>query len=100
MNERTDSRFKERLKEYVRYPDMKELIARLREVPDSYVGFVSGVVAYTSRSPEGLKAVKNYMDTTENLTTSDILRIVSEQPDFPDCCVGGRFENRKGESHE
>lgn len=85
----------ERIKEYERYPGMKELIAKLRKVPGSYTGFVAGVIAYTSKSPKGLEAVMNYIDTVEELTTSDVVRFISEQTDFLDYCVDGGFEAGK-----
>lgn len=96
MNEEERTGFEEKLKEYERYPGIKELIAKLRCIPNSYIGFIAGIVAYTYRSPEGLSAVMDYLDTEEDLTTSDIIRFVSERPDFFDCCVGGKYENRKG----
>ena len=100
MNEKVRSGFEEKLKEYEQYPGMEELIAKLKRVPDSYIVFIAGVVVYTYRSPEGLSEVVDYLDTEGDLTTSDIIRFVSERPDFHDCCVGGKYENRKGASHE
>ncbi len=98
MNESIDLAFEERLKIYERDESMKDLIAGLKEIPGSYVGFVAAVVAYTSRSSEGQKFVKNYMDSVEQLTTSDILRFVSQRPDFYDCVVGGEIAKKKAVS--
>ena len=82
MYKKVEAAFEERLKEYESYPGMKELITRLKKVPGSYIGFVAGIVAYTSKSTEGMKAVTDYFDTAEEITTSDVIRFVSEQPDF------------------
>ena len=87
MDEKVVEAFEEMIKEYEKDPEMKELIARLREIPDSYIGFMAGVVIYTSRSADGMKAVTDYMDANENLTTSDIVKFISEQPDFHDYAV-------------
>ena len=87
MDEKVVETFEEMIKEYEKDPEMKDLITRLREVPDSYIGFMAGVVIYTSRSADGMKAVTDFMDANEDLTTSDIIKFISDQPDFHDYAV-------------
>lgn len=61
---------------------MEELIRRLNAFPNSYFGFVAGISTYAEKDPERLRKVMDYLDSSEALTTSDLIRFVSEQPDF------------------
>ncbi len=61
---------------------MDELYGKLNAIPDSYYGFVMGIMSYAKRKPERLQNVLRYMDETPNLTTSDIVKFVMDQPDF------------------
>ena len=61
---------------------MEELIIKLNNIPNSYFGFVAGITAYAKKKPERLEKVMQYINTTENLTTADVVRFVMLQPDF------------------
>ena len=61
---------------------MEELINKLNNVPNSYFGFVAGIVNYAKRKPEHLKKVMDYIDSSKDLTPSDIVKFVMLQPDF------------------
>ncbi len=61
---------------------MEELIIKLNNIPNSYFGLVAGITAYAKKKPERLEKVMQYINTTENLTTADVVRFVMLQPDF------------------
>ncbi|MBO4901929.1 MAG: hypothetical protein J5518_03985 [Lachnospiraceae bacterium] len=61
---------------------MEELITKLNAIPDSYFGFVAGIAAYVKQKPERLQRVLQYMDSSANLKSSDVVKFVMEQPDF------------------
>jgi len=63
---------------------MKELIQRLSMVPDAYDGFIIGVINYAKKDPSHVKNLDNYMKDRTDLTSSDIVRFIIEQPDFHD----------------
>ena len=63
---------------------MEELVSRLERMPHSYFDFVAGIVAYVKKRPERLEKVLNYLDSTENITPSDVVKFVMDQPDFHD----------------
>lgn len=62
--------------------NLKTLAERLYAVPRSYFAFVGGILAYARKKPERLQNVMSYLDSEDNLTTSDIVYFVSSQPDF------------------
>ena len=61
---------------------MEELITELNAVPDSYFGFVMGIVAYANKKPERVEKIKKFIDTSDGLTTTDIVGFVMKQSDF------------------
>lgn len=61
---------------------MEELIIKLNNIPNSYFGFVAGITAYAEKKTERLEKIMQYINTTENLTTADVVRFVMLQPDF------------------
>lgn len=61
---------------------MKDLVDRLNEIPRAYFDFVVAIAAYARKKPERLEKVMEYLDSTPDLTTSDMIRFVSIQPDF------------------
>jgi hypothetical protein len=63
---------------------MDELVEKLNSIPNSYFGFVAGITAYAKKKPERLKAVLDYINSTKDVTTSDVVRFVMMQPDFHD----------------
>lgn len=61
---------------------MEELIIKLNNIPKSYFGFVAGVSSYAKKKPERLKKVLEYIDSHDNVSTSDVVLFVMSQPDF------------------
>lgn len=67
---------------------MGELVNKLNAIPNSYFGFVAGIVTYVKRKPERLQKVMNFLDTSDNLTPSDVVKFVMLQPDFHEFGLG------------
>ena len=63
---------------------MEELVKRLNDMPESYFGFVAGVVAYVKNKPERFDMVMKYMDSSDDLSCSDVVGFIMSQPDFHD----------------
>ncbi len=61
---------------------MEELYAKLEAIPDSYFGFIMGVIAYVKNKPERIQNVLRFIETFDNPTSSDVLEYISAQPDF------------------
>lgn len=71
---------------------MEELYNRLNAFPDAYFGFVMGVITYAKQKPERGEKILDYLNSSDNISTSDVIRFVSDQPDFHDFCVSTRQE--------
>ena len=69
---------------------MEELYKKLNAFPDAYFGFVIGVITYAKQKPERVGKILEYLDSSENLSTSDIIKFISDQPDFHDFCASSR----------
>ena len=67
---------------------MNELYAKLNAIPDSYFGFVMGIISYAKKKPEHLDAVLQYLDNATNPTSSDVVKFVMDQPDFHEHGLG------------
>ena len=61
---------------------MEELTKRLRSIPNSYFGFVAGIMSYAKRKQERVSKVINFLDDTPDATPSDVVKFVMMQPDF------------------
>ncbi len=61
---------------------MEELVNKLNAIPDSYFGFVLGIMTYAKKKPSRLQKVLRFIDSSDNLTTSDVVKFVIDQPDF------------------
>lgn len=61
---------------------MTNLIRKINEISDVYDDFVLGVINYAKRKPEHVKILNDYIDSNPNLTTSDIVEFIIQQPDF------------------
>ena len=61
---------------------MEELLNKLNAVPDSYFGFVMGIIAYCKQKPGRTEKVLRFMNSNEGALASDIVEFVMEQPDF------------------
>ncbi len=63
---------------------MEEFVTRLNKVDDAYYDFIVAVLSYVKRKKGRLETVSRYMDDHPEAGTSDILRFISDQPDFYD----------------
>lgn len=75
---------------------MEELVKRLYQIPDSYFGFIAGVIAYVRRKPERVERVMNFLDTTVSPSSSDVLRFISDQPDFHEFGLASGAKEEQG----
>ncbi|WP_295919690.1 hypothetical protein [Anaerovibrio lipolyticus] len=69
---------------------MEELYNRLNAFPDAYFAFVMVVITYAKTKPERLKKVMEYLKSSDNISTSDVIEFISEQPDFHEFCAHSR----------
>lgn len=67
---------------------MDELYDKLNAIPDSYFGFVMGILSYAKRKPERLEKVLTFLNETPDLTSSDVVKFVMDQPDFHEYGLG------------
>ncbi|MBR0435214.1 MAG: hypothetical protein IJK13_04345 [Lachnospiraceae bacterium] len=77
---------------------MEELVNKLNQIPDSYFGFIAGVITYVKRKPERLEKVMHFLDTSKTLTTSDILEFIADQPDFHEFGLGFKKNDENNET--
>ena len=61
---------------------MDELTTRLNNIPGAYFAFVAGIISYAKKKPESLRRIMGYLNSREDLTTSDVVHFVMTQPDF------------------
>ena len=61
---------------------MTELKELLEHIEDSYKDFVDAICHYAQKSPERLKKILNFVKDNPNVKSSDVVRFVSDQPDF------------------
>lgn len=66
-----------------------EVLSKLRAIPDSYEGFVQGIYTYVRKKPERLERVMNYINNNMEVTSSDVVEFVMQQPDFHEDGVSG-----------
>ena len=62
--------------------NLEELHEKLRNVPESYPAFVSGIIRYAATDRTRKEKVLAYMNEHPNALTSDITKFVMEQDDF------------------
>lgn len=67
---------------------MEELVNKLNSIPDSYFGFVAGVVAYVKKKPSRIDKVMAYLNENDGLSSSDVLKFIADQPDFNEFNLG------------
>lgn len=77
-----DDFYDEMWAQYVKVGNLKELHEKLRNVPDSYQAFVSGIIRYAATDRTRKEKVLAYMNETPNARISDITKFVKEQDDF------------------
>lgn len=61
---------------------MEELISILNNLNNSYDDFVTAITHYASKKPSRLEAVLAFLKANPDVTTSDVVKFVSDQPDF------------------
>lgn len=61
---------------------MGELSALLNEIEDSYFDFVSAILHYAEKKPERQEALLSFLHGNPAASSSDVVRFVSDQPDF------------------
>ena len=69
---------------------MEELYNKLNAFPDAYFAFVMGVITYAKTKPERLTKVMVYLNSSDSLSTSDVIEFISDQPDFHEFCATSR----------
>ena len=61
---------------------MKELIKQLSNISDAYDDFILGTLNYAKKDPSHVEILKCYMSGKSNLTSSDVIKFIMNQPDF------------------
>ena len=61
---------------------MVELRELLENIEDSYKDFVEAICHYAQKSPSRLEILLEYIKTNPSVKSSDVVRFVSDQPDF------------------
>ncbi len=74
---------------------MEELVLKLNALPNSYFGFVMGIIAYCKQKPGRTEKVLGFINNTDGVTPSEVVKFVMEQPDFSEYTV--RREDRVAE---
>ena len=61
---------------------MKELIKQLSNISDAYDDFILGTINYAKKDPSHVEILKSFMRGKSNLTSSDVIAFIMDQPDF------------------
>ena len=61
---------------------MEELKSLLNSIEDTYEDFVSGILHYAGKSSERTGAVLSFLKNHPEATSSDVVKFVSDRPDF------------------
>lgn len=64
--------------------DLKHLYKDLTSISDSYTDFVYGILDYASYKESRIKMIASFIESHNNITTSDLIEFVALQPDFMD----------------
>ncbi len=75
---------------------MEELIEKLNNLPNAYFEFIDSVVDYAEENELHFELIMEFLKNNSSVTPSDIIRLISTQPDFyddespvePDALVG------------
>ena len=68
--------------------EMNQLIDKLNNVPDAYFEFIDSVIRYVKKKTSRFDVVMNYLNSSNDLLSSDILLFIAKQPDFFEDNVG------------
>ena len=80
---KTSQKYKDILNTFIGNSKEKEsFVKRLQNIPESYFAFEIAVLTHVEKSDTKYEAVKNFMDENTNATTSEILKFITNQPDF------------------
>lgn len=63
---------------------MKELIQQLSNVTDAYDDFIFGTINYAKKDPSHIELLKNFMNDRKDLTSSEVIAFIMNQPGFHD----------------
>lgn len=63
---------------------MKTLEYRLNSIPNAYFEFVDSVMEYANADQNHAALISNFLDSHPKASASDILWLISTQPDFFD----------------
>lgn len=63
---------------------MEQLISRLNQIPNAYFEFVDSVADYAEIKESHFTLLMEFLDNNPSATTSDVLYLISTQPDFFD----------------
>ncbi len=69
---------------------MEELYNKLNAIPNSYFGFVMGIIAYAKQKPGHVQKILQFINENDNLTPSDIVKFVIDQPDFHESSLSSK----------
>ena len=61
---------------------MKELTELLNAIEDSYFDFVSAILHYAEKKESRREILLAYLKENPNVKSSDVVKFVSDQPDF------------------
>lgn len=64
---------------------MLDLRKRLENVSDSYYEFVDSTLIYAMLDEKHYELINEFLDDNKNVTSSQIIELISNQPDFYDC---------------
>ena len=63
---------------------VEQLIQKINSMPNSYYEFVDSVIDYARVKESHLDLLVEYLDNNKSATPSDIIKLISYQPDFFD----------------
>lgn len=63
---------------------MESLEYKLRNISDSYQGFVMGMITYAKEAPEKKARLETFLEQNPQASASDIIEYVCSFPDFFD----------------
>lgn len=66
---------------------MEELKLLLINIEDSYYDFVESTLGYSKDNEKHIDLLINYIKGNPNVKTSDVIKFISDQPDFMDDVV-------------
>ncbi len=61
---------------------MEELVRLLGNVSDAYDDFILGTINYAKKDPSHIENLKGFLKSKTNLTSSDVISFIINQPDF------------------